>query len=180
MSSYKLPVTNYRALVLITLGLVLCCGCKRHSANPKEAINGAFGWALGVRLPAAFEVQTNSTSLRYIDPRGKVPPFEHVVLDVTLDRTIFAITGTLTQATPETFQALENSLTESLKQKYVFKKKTNEGGVSTVQFGDDAREVILAITIQPRTLALCYRDTDFARRAQAELAAKSPSAAGSK
>ena len=169
-----------KPILLMGLSLLLMVGCKRDSAlSVKEPINGAFGWALGARLPAAFEVQTNSGSLRYVDPRGNVPPFEQVVLDVTGDRTIFAITGTLTKGTTENFQAVEKTLNEAFQKKYPVKKKANENGVNTVYFGDEAREVILAVATQPPTLAVCYRDTDFARRAQAEaLTANGRSATG--
>jgi hypothetical protein len=135
----------------------------------KEPVNGAFGWALGVRLPAAFEVRTNDTAIQYVDPRGKVPPFEQVVLDLTGDRTICAITGVFNQADPQGVAALNTSLEQALRQKYIFKKKTAEGGVNTIQFGEGAREVILATTVQPPTLALCYRDTESVRKAQEEM-----------
>lgn len=162
---------------ILHIGLVIALlssfgGCKRqHAESTREAINGAFGWALGVRLPAAFDVQTNSGALRYLDPRGNVPPFNQVTLDLTTNRTIWAITGTLSAASREACQDLEKSLKASLDKKYPFEKLTNEGGVTRTHYMDAGREVILATTTQPPTLALCYRDTAMARQAQQELAA---------
>ena len=153
---------------LIAAALV---GCKRNHSTTKEAINGAFGWALGSRLPAAFDVQTNNVSLRYIDPRGNVPPFDRVVLDLSRDRTIYAITGTFTSVAPEPCQALEKSLVDALAQKYRFKKKTMEEGVTRHHYGDVNREAILAVSSRPPTVALCYRDIAVARQAQQEVAA---------
>lgn len=161
-----------KAVLVIAVAVFSLCGCKRHQpAVLKEAVNGAFGWALGARLPAAFDIQTNAGSLSYIDPRGNVPPFDRVVLDLTTNRTIFAITATLTAASPQTFKALEKSLNETLAQKHIFKKKTVDGGVTRVFYGDQTREAILAISPQPPTLALCYRDTTFLRQAQQEMIA---------
>jgi hypothetical protein len=166
-----------KPILLTFLAIAAFClsGCKRHNGDSgREAINGAFGWALGARLPAAFEVETNSGSLRYSDPRGNVPPFNHVALDLTTNRTICAITGTLTGASPELCQTLQQSLTASLKQKYPFQKQSTDGGVTRVYFGEPGREVILATTAQPPTLALCYRDTAFVLQAQQEMAALNP------
>jgi len=165
-----------RAIFFIGLAIALMplSACKRQRAqSTREAINGAFGWALGARLPAAFDVQTNSGALRYVDPRGNVPPFDRVTLDLTTNRTIWAITGTLTPASPEVCQNLQKSLSSSLAQKYPFQKETTDGGVNRIHYGEAGREVILAMTTQPPTLALCYRDTGTARQAQQEIAATS-------
>lgn len=162
----------------VVVAVLILDGCKRHRAqSTREAINGAFGWALGARLPAAFEVQTNSGALRYIDPRGNVPPFDQVTLDLTTNRTIWAITGLLASRSPETCQTLQKSLSASLQQKYPFQKQTSDDGVTRLHYGEPGREVILAMTAQPPTLALCYRDTGIARQAQQEIAASSPAPA---
>src|SRR5437868_7433614 len=88
--NHREPVKSGKLISAVVLAVLL--GCKRNHAPAKEAVNGAFGWALGARLPAAFEVQTNAGLLRYVDPRGNVPPFDRVVLDLTTNRTIYAIT----------------------------------------------------------------------------------------
>src|SRR5206468_11470767 len=124
-----------RTISLLAIAALLCCGCKRNSAL-KEPIIGAFGWALGVRLPLAFDVQTNTGSLRYIDPRGNVTPFDQLVLDLTADRTIFAITGTLAARPGETFGTLEKSLTETLGKQHVLNKKTSKAGSTRLYYGD--------------------------------------------
>jgi hypothetical protein len=162
----------------VAIAALVLGGCKRHRAeSTREAINGAFGWALGARLPAAFDVQTNSGALRYIDPRGNVPPFDRVTLDLTTNRTIWAVTGLLASRSADACQSLQKSLNASLQQKYPLQKQTSDKGVTRLHYGEAGREVILAMTAQPPTLALCYRDTDIARQAQQEIAASTPARA---
>jgi hypothetical protein len=162
-------------LMVVAIAVLPFSGCKRQSPqSTREAINGAFGWALAARLPAAFEVSNNSGALRYIDPRGNVPPFDRVTLDLTTNRTIWAITGNLAASSPESCQNLQKSLNASLQQKYPFQKQTSDGAVTRLYYGEPGREVILAMTTQPPTLALCYRDTAIARQAQQEMAASNP------
>jgi hypothetical protein len=143
---------------LAVAAVLALAGCKRaHPQSTREAINGAFGWALGARLPAAFDVQTNSGGWRYLDPRGNVPPFNQVMLELTTNRTIWAITGTLSAASLDACQDLEKSLKASLAKKYPFEKQASEGGISRTHYGEAGREVILAMATQPPTLALCFR-----------------------